>query len=94
MEKVAILQQEVEKLRDQLAQRDAQVDSLKEQIKIFLARRFGTSSEKVSPDQINLFNEAESLAEENQNEESNVDEVTVKSHQRTQIGRASCRERV
>ncbi len=47
---------------------NSQVNALKEQIRLFLARRFGASSEKVSPDQTSLFNEAESLVEEDEAE--------------------------
>ncbi len=93
MNDVVKLQQEVEQLREQLvlkneklAQRDIQVESLKEQIRLFLARRFGASSEKVSPDQTSLFNEAESLVEDEVEEHS---ETTVKAYQRTRKPRVS-----
>jgi transposase len=89
MKNVTELQQEVELLREQLAQRDVQVDSLKEQIRVFLARRFGASSEKVSPDQINLFNEAESLDEDTQDDAVDNKVITVQSHQRTRKPRVS-----
>ncbi len=93
MNDVVKLQQEVEQLREQLvlkneklAQRDIQVESLKEQIRLFLSRRFGASSEKVSPDQTSLFNEAESLVEDEVEEHS---ETTVKAYQRTRKPRVS-----
>ncbi len=92
MDKVANLQQEVEQLREALAHSNAKVDSLTEQLRVFFAHRFGASSEKISPDQISLFNEAESLVE--QDEESGVDEVTVQSHQRTRKPRVSIPESI
>jgi transposase len=49
MKNVAELQHDVELLHEQLAQRGALVDSLKEQVRVFLARRFSASSEKYHP---------------------------------------------
>ena len=79
MNDVAKLKNEVEDLREKLAKRDAQVESLKEQIRLFLHRKFAPSSEKVSPDQHALFNEAESIIEE---EPSEAETTKVKSHER------------
>lgn len=86
---MAKLQQENEQLRAQLAKRDAQVDSLKEQIRLFLARRFGASSEQASSDQIHLFNEAEQLVEDDAAEQATDDSITVHAHQRTRKPRVS-----
>jgi hypothetical protein len=38
---------------------NAKVLSLQEQLNLALARRYAASSEKISPDQVHLFNEAE-----------------------------------
>lgn len=61
MNEVAQLKQEVENLRAQLAQERSHNASLQEQIRLYLQRRFTASSEKVSVDQLGLFNEAESI---------------------------------
>jgi transposase len=94
MKNMADLQQENEELRNALADSKAKVDSLKEQIRAFLAQRFGTSSEKISPDQINLFNEAESLVEDDQATEINEADISVKSHQRSRKPRVSIPEAI
>ena len=62
----------------------AKVLSLQEQLNLALARRYAASSEKLSPDQIRLFDEAEVEAQE----ESAEDEmVTVPEHSRRKRGR-------
>ncbi|WP_045857999.1 IS66 family transposase [Teredinibacter purpureus] len=81
MNDVAKLEKENELLREELARRDVQVESLKEQIRLFLHKKFSASSEKISPDQLGLFNEAESLAEDVSTEDESVT-TTVKSHER------------
>jgi hypothetical protein len=43
----------------QLIEKDTQINSLTELVRIYRYRQFGNKSEKSSPDQINLFNEAE-----------------------------------
>ncbi len=89
MNEVDQLKQENEILREQLAQERSkvadhasQIAMLQEQIKLHLQRRFAASSEKVSVDQLGLFNEAESLAAEDEETVSDIS-VTVKAHQRT-----------
>ncbi len=80
MDNVTILQQEINQLRAQLAERDAQIGTLYEQIKLLLKRRFSPSSEKLSPDQLGLFNEAEdTVIDIPVNEE---DTTEVKGHAR------------
>jgi transposase len=62
-----------------------QVFMLQEQLNLALARRYAASSEKLSPDQIRLFDEAEV---ESQTAEPIEDEtVTVAEHARRQRGR-------
>ncbi|MFW2439876.1 MAG: transposase domain-containing protein [Arenicellales bacterium] len=62
----------------------AEVVSLQEQLNLLLHKRFGASSEKVSPDQLRLFNEAQA-------DEVPVDEpaerVSIPAHQRKKPGR-------
>jgi transposase len=81
------LQKEIILLREQLAaekektaQRDTQIAVLHEQLKHLLSKRFGSSSEKTSPDQLGLFNEAEEVVVEIEAEEAKS--ATVKSHTR------------
>lgn len=46
-----------------LAERDATIEYLTEQLRLAIARRFGPSAERVAEAQLGLFNEAESLSE-------------------------------
>lgn len=94
MDTVAALQKENDLLREILSQKDSQlarsdsmVEALKQEIQRLLQHRFGSSSEKVSVDQLGLFNEAEELAV---GEESGAPETTtVKSHERKARPRVS-----
>jgi transposase len=65
----------------------AQVLTLTEQLNLALARRYAASSEKLSPDQIRLFDEAELDAETQAITPSQDDEVTVPAHIRRKRGR-------
>ena len=47
-----------------IAQRDAMIEHLQEQVRLLLARRFAPSSEKIPDGQLGLFNEAEATAAE------------------------------
>ena len=47
-----------------IAQRDAMIEHLQEQVRLLLARRFAPSSEKIPDEQLGLFNEAEATAAE------------------------------
>ena len=47
-----------------IAQRDAIIEHLQEQVRLLLARRFAPSSEKIPDGQLGLFNEAEATAGE------------------------------
>jgi transposase len=61
----------------------AQVLTLQEQLNLALARRYAASSEKISPDQYRLFDEAETDTEAR----SEDDEVIVPAHSRKKGGR-------
>jgi len=67
----------------------AQVLTLTEQLNLALARRYAASSEKLSPDQIALFDEAEFNAETVPESEVDVDddEITIAAHTRKKRGR-------
>ena len=47
-----------------IAQRDAMIEHLQEQVRLLLARRFAPSSEKIPDGQLGLFNEAEATEAE------------------------------
>jgi transposase len=68
---------------DQLS---AKVFVLQEQLNLALAKRYAASSEKVSPDQIYLFGEAEAEVDEGSESRSD-DHVTVGSYTRKKGGR-------
>lgn len=89
MKNAVALQKKNDLLREQLAvekrknnQRDAQILSLNEQIKMLLQKRYGASSKKTSRDQLGLFNEAEEILSEGA-ESVESESITVKSHTRT-----------
>ena len=86
-EKIALKKAQLELEKQKLVERDAQIAVLHEQIKQLLKKRFGTSSEKFSPDQLGLFNEAEEAIVEDDTIESEA--TTVKSHTRTRKPRVS-----
>ena len=64
-----------------------QVLTLTEQLNLALARRYAASSEKLSPDQICLFDEAELDSEMEPDSSSDDEEITVAAHQRKKRGR-------
>ena len=82
MNNAANLQQEIDFLRDKLAQKEIEllnkntslqeksdyIRQLEDWIKSQRQKDFGASSEKVSPDQLGLFNEAEEISHENDDE--------------------------
>ena len=83
-----IEQQKTELEKNKVAERDAQIAVLNEQLKYFLKKRFAPSSEKSTPDQLGLFNEAEeSVTEDVETEAEHT--ATVKSHTRKHKPRVS-----
>jgi len=70
-----------------LAVRDQRIRQLEELIRSFQQQRFGASSEKLSPDQLGLFNEAEE-----QFDEPTPTETEVKPHTRRSRGRPALPE--
>ncbi len=73
---------------DEVVARNAQLQSkvitLQEQLNLALARRYAASSEKIAPDQIRLFDEAEA---EVQTEPAEEDAITIPEHRRKKRGR-------
>jgi transposase len=64
---------------------EAEIERLREQLNLLLAKRFGPSSEKIPADQLRLFNEAE--AETPPEEEAPVETVPIAAHERKRRGR-------
>ncbi len=73
--------QEIDLLHQKLQVKDQRIEQLENLLKQARQQHFGTSSEKLSPDQIALFNEAESDINEGEIEETAS--VTVPSHTRS-----------
>src|SRR6187549_1814157 len=61
-----------------------EIETLKEQVSFFKALKFAPKTEKVSKEQMLLFNEAETLSEEPEPEE---EKTTVKEHKRVPRGK-------
>ncbi len=64
------------------------VSLLEERIRQLIHKRFGTSSEKFSPDQINLFNEAEQEASEGEPEQDETVVQVLKEPDKTPQNRS------
>jgi len=68
----------------------SKVLSLQEQLNLAIARRYAASSEKISPDQVRLFDEAEYeylLAGSTIKEDNSDDDLTIPAHTRKKSGR-------
>lgn len=72
----------VHKQADDKRQLRDQIASLQEQLNLLLQKRFGASSEKIPPDQLRLFNEAEA-----EGQSAEAERVIVPEHERKQRGR-------
>jgi transposase len=83
------LQADKQAVEQKNAQLNARVLSLQEQLNLALARRYAASSEKFSPDQIWLFDEAEldSEAVPEPNADTGDDEIIVAAYKRKKRGR-------
>lgn len=76
-----------EQLQQENQRISAQVLSLQEQLNLALAKRYAASSEKISPDQIRLFDEAEQEALPALANDDLAEEVLVPAHIRKKRGR-------
>ena len=77
--------------RTALEARDAEIERLREQVRLLLAQRFGRKSEKLATEaapQLPLFNEAEAEAEPEAAEEESAEETPVSAHTRRRGHRA------
>ena len=89
-EKISILEIEIDDKNNILEEKNHYILQLEDALRQQRQKTFGTSSEKISVDQLGLFNEAEAIAEEAQDEEDTVDDsVTVQSHTRHKKPRVS-----
>ena len=79
--------QENEQLTTENQRYKIQVLTLTEQLNLALARRYAASSEKCSPDQICMFDEAEFAGEEVPAAVAEDDEIMVAAHKRKKRGR-------
>lgn len=77
---------EIERLSVENQRQQAHLGVLEEKLNILLAKRFGASSEKYSPDQLRLFNEAERDGE-GVDVERPPARITIPTHQRLKPGR-------
>jgi len=82
------LRQEVQCLREALEQKNHYILQLEEALKQQRQQQFGASSEKTSPDQLGLFNEAEVIAAETETAAEEA-AITVQSHARQKKPRVS-----
>ncbi len=83
------LPDDVDALKALVASKDQRIAALEEELRLALHKRFAASSEKASPDQINLFDEAEQIQHEVTAPAAIADEptTTVPEHERKTSGR-------
>jgi transposase len=83
------LPDDVDALKALVASKDQRIAALEEELRLALHKRFAASSEKASPDQINLFDEAEQIQHEVTAPAAIADEptTTVPEHERNTSGR-------
>lgn len=86
---VADPQQEIEQLKAQVVSQQSYIKQLEDALLKARQQRFGASSEKQSPDQIGLFNEAEFDSLEREEITPTENTTTVKSHTRRKRTRIS-----
>ncbi len=65
----------------------AQILSLQEQLNLALARRYAASSEKIAPNQLRLFDEAEADVATSHSDDTTSESITVDTHARKKRGR-------
>ena len=70
-----------------MREQQRQILSLQEQLNLALARRYAASSEKIAPNQLRLFDEAELEVETEQAEDEDAESITIEAHTRKKRGR-------
>ena len=78
-------QPEITELLELLQEKDERIQQLEAMILQLRKQQFGTSSEKLSPDQLALFDEAEEAAAEEEPEDIAVEGHTRKARKRASI---------
>jgi len=88
------MQEKIDSLTAQLAQKEHRIQNLEELIRYFKHQRFSASSEKISVDQLGLFNESEEIAQDEIDNDTlqNEDTVAIKGQQRTKKPRVTIPE--
>ena len=83
------LPDDIAALKALVQSKDQKIAVLEEELRLALHKRFAASSERASPDQFNLFNEAEQIEAEATAAEPIADEptITVPEHERKTCGR-------
>lgn len=79
-------QEEATKYEQTICEYGEEVSQLREYIRLLKSQRFGAKSERTSPDQMGLFNEAEVLCEEAEAEGEDNAEIEVPAHTRRKRG--------
>jgi transposase len=70
-----------------IVEKDHQIAALQEELRLLIHKRFGASTEKADPDQLQLFNEAETTAATAPDADNTATEITVPEHTRQKRGR-------
>jgi transposase len=78
---------ELQERAAELEARDAEIAQLREYVRLLRYQRFGRKSEKFSPDQLSIFNEAEREVAEAASREREQDAIQVPAHTRRKGGR-------
>ena len=90
---VGVLKSIISEKTAELREKELRIAVLEEKLRLAIHKRFGASSEKADPDQLGLFNEAETLAAEPHSDTTGDgaanDEITVPEHTRKKGGRKS-----
>jgi hypothetical protein len=80
-QRLAAMELQLSKQNNALENKDHKIETLEEYIRYMVQQHFGSSSEKLSADQINLFDEAELLSDDDASDEE--EECTnVPAHKR------------
>lgn len=82
-------QLEIQLYKSEINSQKNVIDLLQEKLNLAIQKRFAAQSEKHSPDQLGLFNEAEQLDEETTSDDADVEvqNTEIKSHHRKKPGR-------
>lgn len=89
-QRMAELTDDLEALKALVREKEFRIAVLEEELRLHILKRFGASSEKASPDQLGLFNEAEATATTTVDGEAASEPdatVTVPEHTRKKPGR-------